>query len=52
MTNYQILIDSIANEIYQLYNTSNNWDEIEAKQTSHKILTLVEEFQQKRGNNV
>jgi hypothetical protein len=35
MTNYQILIDSIANEIYQLYNTSNNWDEIEAKQTSH-----------------
>jgi hypothetical protein len=52
MTNYQILIDSIANEIYQLYNTSNNWDEIEAKKTSHKILTLVEEFQQKRGNNV
>jgi hypothetical protein len=52
MTNYQILIDSIANEIYQLYNTSNNWDEIEAKQTSHKILTLVEEFQQRRGNTV
>lgn len=48
MTNYQILIDSISNEIYQLYNTSNNWDEIEAKQTSHKILTLVEEFQKAR----
>lgn len=48
VTNYQILIDSITNEIYQLYNTSNNWEEVKAKQTSHKILTLVEEFQQKR----
>lgn len=44
MTNYQRLINSITNEIYLFYNTSNNWDEIEAKQTSHKILTLVEEF--------
>lgn len=52
MTNYQILIDSISNEIYQLFDTSNNWDEIETKKTSHKILTLVEEFQQKRGNTV
>jgi L-rhamnose mutarotase len=49
VTNYQILIDSITNEIYQLYNISNNWDEVEAKQTSHKILTIVEEFQQKRA---
>jgi hypothetical protein len=46
MTNYQILIDAITNEIYQL--NSNNWDEEKAKKTSHKILTLVEEFQQKR----
>lgn len=48
MTNYQILIDSITNEIYQLQNTTDNWDEDRAKQTSHKILQLVEQFQQNR----
>jgi hypothetical protein len=48
MTHYDKLIDSITNEIYSLYLIANNWDEIEAKQTAHKILTLVEEFQQKR----
>jgi hypothetical protein len=51
MTNYQMLIDSIINEIYLFYNISNNWDEIEAKQTSHKILTLVEEFKQNQEKN-
>lgn len=49
MTHYDKLIDSITNEIYQLYNTVDSWNEIEAKETSHKILTLVEEFQQKRA---
>lgn len=48
MTHYDKLIDSIKNEIYQLYNVTDSWDEEEATQTSHKILTLVEEFQQKR----
>lgn len=50
MTHYDKLIDSITNEIYQLYNTTDSWDESKAIQTSHKILTLVEEFQQKRAN--
>lgn len=49
MTHYDKLIDCITNEIYQLYLISNNWDEEEAKVTSHRILTLVEEFQQKRA---
>ena len=49
MTHYDKLIDSITNEIYKLYLTANNWNEIEAKKTSHKILTFVEEFQQKRA---
>lgn len=49
MTHYDKLIDSITNEIYQLYNTIDSWDEEKASQTSHKILTLVEEFQQKRS---
>jgi hypothetical protein len=48
MTHYDKLIDSIKNEIYQLYNITDSWNEEEATQTSHKILTLVEEFQQKR----
>lgn len=49
MTHYDKLIDSITNEIYQLYTITDSWDEDQANQTSHKILTLVEEFQQKRS---
>jgi hypothetical protein len=49
MTHYDKLIDSIKSEIYQLYTTTDSWNEDEATQTSHKILTLVEEFQQKRA---
>jgi hypothetical protein len=48
MTNYQILIDTITNEMYQLYTTTDNWDEIQAAKVSHKILELVEKFQQRR----
>lgn len=48
MTHYDKLIDSIKSEIYQLYNTTDSWNEEEASQTSHKILTLVEEFQNQR----
>jgi hypothetical protein len=48
MTHYDKLIDAIKNEIYNLYTTTDSWEENEANQTAHKILTLVEEFQQKR----
>jgi hypothetical protein len=48
MTHYDKLIDSIKNEIYQLYTTTDSWDEEKASQTAHKILTLVEEFQYQR----
>lgn len=48
MTHYDKLIDSIKNQIYSLYNTTDGWDENEATLISHKILTIVEEFQQKR----
>ncbi len=51
MTNYQILIDTITNEMYQLYTTTDNWDEEQAVKVSHKILELVEKFQQKRVIN-
>lgn len=49
MTHYDKLIDSIKNEIYQLYTTTDSWKEEEATKTSHKILTLVEEFQTQRA---
>ena len=51
MTNYQILIDTITNEMYQLYTTTDNWDEGQAAKVSHKILELVEKFQQRRVIN-
>lgn len=50
MTHYDKLIDSIKDEIYHLYINADSWDEEKATQTSHKILTIVEEFQQKRSN--
>jgi hypothetical protein len=34
--------------MYQLYTTTDNWDEGQATSVSHKILELVEKFQQKR----
>ncbi len=49
MTHYDKLIDSIKNEIYQFHTTTDGWNEEKATQTSHKILTLVEEFQYKRS---
>lgn len=49
MTYYDKLIDSIKNEMYQLYITNDNWDEECATKTSHKILTIVEQFQQQRN---
>lgn len=52
MTDYQILIDTITNEIYQLYTTTDSWDEKQAKQVSHNILELVEQFKQKQTVNV
>lgn len=50
MTHYDKLIDSIVSELYEdwQYHNSNKWNENEAKQRAHKILTLVEEFQSKR----
>jgi len=48
MTHYDKLIDSIKNEIYQLYTTTDSWNEEQASQISHKILRIVEEFQYQR----
>jgi len=44
MTNYNIVINAISKELHKVYQ-QDNWSESNAKQTSYKILTLVEEFQ-------
>jgi arginyl-tRNA synthetase len=50
MTNYDKLVDAISNEIYLLNVSHESWDEESAKNTSKRILEIVEEFQQKRSN--
>jgi len=49
MTNYDILVDAISNEMYLLNVSYESWDEKAAKKTSRRILEIVEEFQQKRS---
>ena len=48
MTNYDKLIDSIKQELYEYYSNISVWDEQKANKTSHKILQIVEEFQSNR----
>lgn len=49
MTHYDKLIDSIKQEIYQFYTSTDSWDEESAKNTSHSILEIVEQFQSVRN---
>ena len=51
MTNYDLLIDTLTQELYDSYNQGASnlpWDASKAKAASHKILLYVEEFQAKR----
>jgi len=50
MTNYDILVDAISNEMYLLNVSHESWDEKAAKKTSRRILEIVEEFQQNRSS--
>jgi hypothetical protein len=52
MTNYDKLIDSISNEIYILNVSNETWNEDASKETSKRILKIVEEFQDKRSQLV
>jgi hypothetical protein len=45
MTKYDKLIDAITNELYQFTIINDSWNEKEAKRTSHRILEIVEEYQ-------
>jgi len=48
MTYYDKLIDAIKQELYEHHSNTAVWDEQGANETSHKILQIVEEFQQTR----
>jgi hypothetical protein len=52
MTHYDRLIDSVTDTIYKWYITGqmdSKFDEKFAKEDAHKLLTMVEEFQQARS---
>lgn len=48
MTNYDLIIDALTEELYDSYNDGikgYNWNETTAKKKAHKVLVLVEQFQ-------
>lgn len=45
MTKYDLLIDSIVQELYDFKTKSFEWDEDVAKQSAHAMLELVEKYQ-------
>jgi len=48
MTNYDMAIDAVVNQIYLLYaQTDSSWNEELSKQTAHKILEIVTEYKSK-----
>ena len=53
MTHYDQLIDSIIDEMYYLWTEVSDWDSNEykeiTKETAHRILQHVEEFQTVRS---
>jgi len=53
MTHYDLLIDSIVDEIYYVWTEVSDWDHEETqetvRETAHRILQHVEEFQQKQS---
>lgn len=53
MTHYDKLIDSIVDEIYYVWTEVSDWDHKETeetvKETAHRILQHVEEFQTNRS---
>ncbi len=47
MTNYDMAIDAVVNQIYLLYAQTDSWNEQLSKQTAHKILEIIEEYKSK-----
>lgn len=47
MTNYDILMDAVVNQIYLLYAQTDSWNEVKAKETAHRILEIIEEYKSK-----
>jgi hypothetical protein len=49
MTHYDALIDAIKQQLYEHHCNTAVWNENEANETSHRILKIVEEFQETRS---
>lgn len=54
MTAYDMLIDSINQKLYEVFSMGrtldeSDWDDESAKEISHHILEIVEEYQSSRG---
>ena len=47
MTNYDMLVDSMSQVLYQDVN-GTEWNEDQAKVTSRKLLEMVEEFKARK----
>ena len=47
MTNYDMMIDAVVNQIYLLYNQTDSWNEQLSKETAHRILQIIEEYKSK-----
>lgn len=47
MTNYDMLMDAVVNQIYLLYAQTDSWNEVKAKETAHRILEIIEEYKSK-----
>lgn len=48
MTNYDMVIDAVVNQIYLLYAQTDSWNEELSKQTAHRVLEIVEEYKSKQ----
>ena len=49
MTNYDKVIDAVTQQLWEYHTNTVIWDEQNAHETSHKILEIVEQFQQTRS---
>lgn len=55
MTSYDMLIDTINQKLYEVFTMGrtldeSDWDDDSAKEISHHILEIVEEYQSLKGD--
>lgn len=48
MTHYDKMIDAIIDEFYYFWTETSSWNPDDAKESAHRVLEIVEEFQNTR----